>query len=220
MAIELEKVTLENRGDTHRIILSKETQTSNKEIIINLNWTQEVSKKGFFANLLSSSQGIDLDLGCFYELRSGEKMVIDGIQFAHNQGGPRDSVTKQGCLAKAPWIWHSGDDRSGAGDGENILVNPIGLRDLKRVTVYCFIYEGVAKWMDTNAVVTVKIPENPDIVVEMGKQNSPQKFCAIAEILFDAIDSITVKKLVTFHAGHADCDKTYGWGLQWQAGSK
>ena len=74
--------------------------------------------------------------------------------------------------------------------------------------------------MDTNAVVTVKIPENPDIVVEMGKQNSPQKFCAIAEILFDAIDSITVKKLVTFHAGHADCDKTYGWGLQWQAGSK
>ncbi len=90
MAIELEKVTLENRGDTHRIILSKETHTSNKEIIINLNWTQEVSKKGFFANLLSSSQGIDLDLGCFYELRSGEKMVIDGVQFAHNQGGPRD----------------------------------------------------------------------------------------------------------------------------------
>ena len=44
MAIELEKVTLENRGDTHRIILSKETQTSNKEIIINLNWTQKFQK--------------------------------------------------------------------------------------------------------------------------------------------------------------------------------
>ena len=37
MAIELKKVTLENRGDSHRIILSKETQKSNQEIIINLN---------------------------------------------------------------------------------------------------------------------------------------------------------------------------------------
>lgn len=45
MAIELKKVTLENRGDSHRIILSKETQKSNQEIIINLNWTQEVAKK-------------------------------------------------------------------------------------------------------------------------------------------------------------------------------
>ncbi|PKN72314.1 MAG: stress protein [Candidatus Cloacimonetes bacterium HGW-Cloacimonetes-3] len=220
MAIELKKVTLENRGDSHRIVLSKESQTSTSEIIINLNWTQEVAKKGFFANLLNSSQGIDLDLGCFYELRSGEKMVIDGIQFAHNQGGPRERATKQGCLTRAPWIWHSGDDRSGAGDGENILVNPKGIKELKRIIVYCFIYDGVAKWMETNAVVTVKVPENPDIVVEMGKQNSTLKFCAIAEILLDATDSITVKKLLTFHTGHAECDKAYGWGLQWHAGSK
>lgn len=72
----------------------------------------------------------------------------------------------------------------------------------------------------TNAVVTVKVPENPDIVVEMGKQYSTQKFCAIAEILFDSNNSITVKKLVTFHNGHADCDKTHNWGMKWTAGSK
>jgi tellurite resistance protein TerA len=128
-------------------------------------------------------------------------------------------VTRQGCYTQAPWIWHTGDDRSGAGDGENILINPQGASELKRITVYTFIYEGVAKWAETNAVITVKVPGNPDIIVEMGKQYSPEKFCAIAEILFDS-DSMTVKKLVTFHSGHSDCDQAYHWGMQWRAGSK
>jgi Uncharacterized protein involved in stress response len=215
MAINLNKITLEKQGDSHKIDLTKGGDNSTKEIIINLNWTQ---KKGFWASLMSSA--IDLDLGCFYELQNGEKSVIDGIQFAHGQGGPKNISTKQGRYTGSPWIWHTGDDRSGAGDGENILVNPQGLPDLKRIIVYCFIYEGVAKWTESNAVVTVKVSGNPDIVVEMGQQNNSQKFCAIAEILFDKSNSITVRKLVTFHNGHGECDKAYNWGMQWRAGSK
>ena len=88
------------------------------------------------------------------------------------------------------------------------------------MTIYCFIYEGVAKWAETNAVVTIKVADNPDIVVEMGKQHSDKTFCAIAEISFGTDNSMTVKKLVTFHGGHDDCDKTYGWGMQWRAGGK
>ena len=215
MAINLNKITLEKQGDSHKIDLTKGSDNSAKEIIINLNWTQ---KKGFWASFMSSA--IDLDLGCFYELQNGEKSVIDGIQFAHGQGGPKNISTKQGRYTGSPWIWHTGDDRSGAGDGENILVNPQGLPDLKRIIVYCFIYEGVAKWTESNAVVTVKVSGNPDIVVEMGQQNKSQKFCAIAEILFDQSNSITVRKLVTFHNGHGECDKAYNWGMQWRAGSK
>jgi tellurite resistance protein TerA len=209
MAIRLEK-----QGDTHRIDLTKHGDDTSKEIVINLNWAQ---KKGFWASLTNSN--VDLDLGCWYELQNGNKSCIDGLQFAQGQGGSKNQVTRQGCYAQAPWIWHSGDDRSGAGDGENIRINPQGASDLKRITVYTFIYEGVAKWAETNVVVTVKVPGNPDIIVEMGKQYSPEKFCAIAEILFDS-DSMTVKKLVTFHNGHSDCDKQYGWGMQWRAGSK
>jgi tellurite resistance protein TerA len=214
MATILNKITLEKQGDSHKIDLSKHGDNASKEIVINLNWTQ---KKGFWAALTQSA--IDLDLGVWYELQNGNKSCIDGLQFAHNQGGARNKVTKQGCYTQAPWIWHSGDDRSGAGDGENILINPQGLSDLKRITVYTFIYEGAAKWAETNAVVTVKVSGNPDIVVEMGKQYSSEKFCAIAEILFDS-NSMTVKKLVTFHNGHGECDKRYGWGMKWHAGSK
>ena len=217
MAINLQKVTLEKQGDTHTIDLSKKTPDLNQEITINLQWSQG-SKKGFFGGLFSND--IDLDLGCFYELNNGEKTVIDGLQFSQNRGGPRNSKTRQGRYTDSPWIWHTGDDRgAGSGSGENILVNPSGIPNLKRIVVYAFIYEGVAKWQETNAVVTVKVPGNPDIAVEMGKQISPNTFCAIAEILFTP-NSIAVKKLVTFHTSHNDCDRQYNWGMQWSAGSK
>ncbi|MDR2563329.1 MAG: stress protein [Prevotellaceae bacterium] len=217
MAINLNKITLEKQGDSHKIDLTKRGDSVSKEVIINLNWTQK--KKGFWASLTQSP--IDLDLGCWYELRDGNKSCIDGLQFSKGRGGAKNQVTRQGCYTQKPWIWHSGDDRSGAAsEGENMLVNIQGASDLKRMTIYCFIYEGAAQWTDTNAVVTIKVPDNPDVVVEMGKQFSVKKFCAIAEILFDTDNSMTVKKLLTFHEGHDDCDTVYGWGMQWRAGGK
>lgn len=149
------------------------------------------------------------------------KSVLDALQFAHDCGGSRDSLTRQGCYVRRPWVWHTGDDRSGAGgEGENILVNSEGSRDLRRILVYCSIYEGVARWSETNAVVTIKVPDNPDVVVEMGQQSDARKFCAIADITFDGHGGMTVKKLVSFHNDHSDCDRAYGWGMQWQAGKK
>ncbi|NDW10521.1 stress protein [Dysgonomonas sp. 520] len=221
MAIDLNKITLEKQGDSHKIDLTKGDSDLSKEIVINLNWTQDTKeKKGFFSKLFSGNSEVDLDLGCFYELNDGQKSVIDGLQFARGQGGPKNRLTRQGYYTGAPWIWHTGDDRAGTGQGENILVNPQGMKDLKRIVVYCFIYEGVAKWDQTNAVATIKVSGNPDIVIEMGKQYSSQKFCALAEILFDQGNSLTVRKLVSFHNGHGDCDKAYSWGMKWSAGSK
>lgn len=219
MSINLQKVTIKNQGDTHSIDLSKK-ETPSREIIINLNWSQGASKKGFLSSLLGSNNDIDLDLGCFYELSNGEKTVIDGLQFSKGQGGSKDRLTRQGRYTNTPWIWHTGDDRgSNIGSGENILVNPAGLQHLKRIVIYCFIYNGAARWTETNAVITIKVAGNPDIEVEMGKQNDQRKFCAIAEIRFHP-GSMQVKKLVTFHNTHAECDKQYHWGMKWTAGAK
>ncbi|MGJ1405531.1 stress protein [Sphingobacterium siyangense] len=217
MAINLEKITLEKKGDSHFIDLSKKGNPITQEININLNWSKG-TKKGIFGSLFSKD--IDLDLGCFYELNNGEKTVIDGLQFSGGKGGTKDRLTRQGRYVAEPWIWHTGDDRgSSSGSGENIIVNPAGLKDLKRMVIYCFIYEGAARWQETNGVVTVKVPGNAEIEVQMGAQSSHSKFCAIAEILFSQ-NSITVRKLVTFHNSHGDCDKAYRWGMQWTAGSK
>ena len=53
----------------------------------------------------------------------------------------------------------------------------------------------------------------------MGQQTSNKRFCAIAQLDFNG-KSIDVKKLVTFHNGHSDCDKVYGWGFNYSPGSK
>ncbi len=148
-------------------------------------------------------------------------MLIDGLQFSHNRGGNRHQQTRQGCYDYAPYIWHQGDDRGGSSSsGETIYVNPKGVNVIKRIIVYTFIYEGVAKWSETNAVVTIKVPGHEDVIVEMGKQFSNKTFCAIAQLDFGGDDSITVKRLITFHDGHKDCDMMYGWGFNYSPGSK
>lgn len=210
-------IILEKGGDTHRINLEKPSgRPLTGEIVINLDW----NKGGFFKTLFGGA-AVDLDLGCFYELRNGKKMLIDGLQFSHGRGGNRHQVSRQGCYDQAPYIWHQGDDRGGgASSGETILVNPNGVSQIKRIIVYTFIYEGVAKWSETNAVVKVKVPGSEDVIVEMGRQTSSKMFCAIAQLDFGTDNSITVKKLVTFHDGHRECDKQYGWGFNYTQGSK
>ena len=168
-----------------------------------------------------TGKNIDLDLGCFYELRNGNKMLIDGLQFSHGRGGARNQVTRQGCYTQAPYIWHQGDDRGGGADsGETILVNPKGISEIRRITVYTFIYDGVAKWAQTNAVVRISVPGNEDVIVRMGEQDTKKRFCAIASIEIGDDNSMTVKKLVTFHDSHSDCDKAYGWGFKYAPGTK
>lgn len=212
MAIELKK-----GGDTHRIDLTKRTGSNlNGEIIINLDWSK--GKKGLLSIFKSD---IDLDLGCFYEMRDGSKMLIDGLQFAHGRGGRRDQQTRQGCYTMPPYIWHNGDDRGRSDQsGENISVNPKGVNDIKRMVIYTFIYDGVARWAETDAVVKVSVPGAETVEVKMGQQTSDKKFCAIAELTFNGDNSITVKKLVTFHNGHPDCDRAYGWGFTYGPGTK
>lgn len=209
-------IILEKSGDKHRINLEKGNgRTLTGEIVINLDW----SKGGFFKQMFGGA--IDLDLGCFYELCNGQKMLIDGLQFSHGRGGDRHHSTRQGCYDRSPYIWHQGDDRGkGSSSGETILVNPVGVNDIKRIIVYTFIFEGVANWAETNAVVKVQVPGTEDVIVQMGQQNNNKRFCAIAELDFDGSNSITVKKLVTFHDGHSDCDRTYGWGFSYSPGSK
>lgn len=159
-------------------------------------------------------------MGCYYELIDGQVSAIDGLQFAHGKGGPRNQQTRQGCYTRPPYIWHCGDDRgSGSSSGENILINPQGINYIKRIIVYCFIYEGVAMWSESDAVITVKVPNNPEIVVEIGNQTDQRSFCAIASIDFYGTQ-MSVRKEITFHKGHQECDNYYGIGLSYSPGTK
>ena len=62
MAINLQK--------GQKVNLKKNTNTGLGEIHVNLNWNSTPIKKSIFSNLFGG-QGIDLDLGCLFELKDG-----------------------------------------------------------------------------------------------------------------------------------------------------
>lgn len=194
-------IILEKKGAQHHIQLQKDdTQGA---IVIQLRW--------------SNTAPVDLDLGCYYELRNGKRKLIDALQFANGEGGPKDRVTKQGCYNNPPYVWHTGDDR---GDNnasqETIIVNAKGLALIRRIIVYAYIYEGVAQWNLTDAVVNVTVPHQNTVTVKMGETNNKRRFCAIAQLDFDIHNAITVKRLVSFHDSHSGADIQYGWGFKYQ----
>ncbi len=224
-------IVLDKKGQTHNINLTKVKDAINltkgndainlnkgkisTEMRINLNWS---GSKGFLSKLFGSN--VDLDLGCYYRLTDGTRNVIDGLQFAGNRGGKRNQRSLQGSYTLKPYIWHTGDDRTGSSEtGETILVNPAGFALISQIIVYTFIYEGVPKWGDTNAVVTIKVPGNEDIIINMDEYDTSKNFCALAQIDFHE-DKMSVEKLMTFHDGHEECDRAYHWGLAWGQGSK
>lgn len=202
MAVELRK--------GQKVNLNKQQGRSLGEININLNWNQNgTAKKGFFANIFSGNSGIDLDLGCLYELNNGKKGCVQALGNAF------------GSLHQEPYISLDGDDRTGANsNGENLRVNGNMVGQIKKILVYTFIYEGAANWQQANGVVTVKCPGSQDIIVRMDEYNTIQKMCAIAMLENVNNENFSVEKIVRFFNGHEEMDRAFGWGMRWTPGRK
>ena len=166
-------------------------------IKVNLNW--EKGKSGFF------SSGIDLDLGAYIELKNGEKSIIQAL-------GNR--------FEYSPYIKLLADDRTGdSSNGEWIHIDGNNINNVKRIIVFSFIYSGSPNWDKANAVVTLHVPDMPPIETQLNETSSNTGFCAIAELTVEN-NIVAVERLNRFFKGHADCDKAYGWGFKWSAGSK
>jgi len=207
----LSKITLDKPNASTRLSLSK----GMSDIRVKLQWNTQPAqqKKGFFASLLGGNQNTDLDLGIFVELSDGQKFVIDPLQFAHDS-------SRKGALGTVPYVLHSGDDRSGGG-GELILVSGGNIAQIKRLIVYTYIYEGAPQWRATDAHVHIEVPGQSPVDIVMGEQADSRMMCALAQIeVGGGGGTLDVKRLMSFHGGHNECDKMYGWGFRWQAGSK
>lgn len=175
----------------------------NGEILINLNWSQP-ERSGW-----GRQNGIDLDLGCLYELWDGRKGTVQALGNAF------------GSLINPPYISLDGDDRTGnSTDGENLRVNSAMIPQIKRILVYTFIYEGAVNWREAKGIVTVKCPGSKDIIVKMDEYGSNLAMCGIALLENRDGHSLSMEKVVRFFDGHRDLDAAFGWGLRWVVGSK
>ncbi|MBR6014271.1 MAG: TerD domain-containing protein [Selenomonadaceae bacterium] len=206
------KFSSENTSAPKKIEIRKGQKvkiTKNKnglgEIVINLNWSQP-SQSGFFSQFLN--RGIDLDLACLYELKSGE---IGAVQALGNLFGDLNSP---------PYIALDGDDRTGnnAG-GETIRVNGKFINKIERILIFTFIYSGAANWEEAKGIVTVKCPGNPDLIVRMDDYGSKKPTCAIA-LLENVGGTFSVEKIVNFYYDSQQMDEDFDWGLNWTVGRK
>jgi tellurite resistance protein TerA len=207
--VNLSKVELTKKGQS--INLTKSNTQSIGEILVNLNWNQQTRKSGgFFASLFGGgSKGVDLDLGCLYELKDGQRGCVQALG------------NNLGTYYADPYIELDGDDRTGAvSGGENLRINGKKIAEIKRVLVYSFIYEGVANWSEADAVVTVKYPNGADIEVKLNEHRNGKIMCAIAMIENVKNETFKVERLVEYFNGHQDMDRAYGWGMKWVAGKK
>ncbi len=179
------------------------------EILVNLNWNQaKGSKGGFLKGIMGSNKGIDLDLGCMYELKSKQKGVVQGLgkSFGNFQG--------------PPYISLDGDDRTGSvTTGENLRINGNHIADFKRILVYTYIYEGSANWVNADGIVTIKQTDGPDIIVKLD-EDVRKIMCAIALIENVNDQTFSIKRLVQFYSGHQEMDKAFSWGMRWKTGRK
>ena len=208
--VKLDKIVLK-KGQ--KVNLTKKGDTLG-EIVINLNWSQQQSPKpsgGFFSRIFSGaskSGGVDLDLGCLFELKDGYKGVVQALGNAF------------GNLNKPPYIALDGDDRTGSNAaGETIRVNGKFAEKIKRILIFTFIYDGVANWQQVDGVVTVKCPGSPDIVVKMDEYGSNKRLCGIA-LIENTGSTFSVEKIVRFFNDQKYLDEAFNWGLRWTVGSK
>jgi uncharacterized protein involved in tellurium resistance len=173
------------------------------EIIVRLNWSQRTRPDG-------CKTAIDLDLGCLYELKDGQKAEIQALGQSF------------GNFSTTPYIHLGEDDRKGD-KGENLRINGDKVAEFKRILVYAWIYEGIAKWSEAHGVVKIKLLQvinQPDIEVKLENPSDSIQVCAIA--LFENFDDKTFKvsKNEKYFKDLSEMDKDFKWGLHWVYGSK
>ena len=201
MAISLEK--------GKKVSLKKGGSAGLGEILVNLNWNTKPAKKGLLGGLFGGGQGIDLDLGCLFELKDGRKGVVQALGNAF------------GSLNQPPYIALDVDDRTGAvTTGENLRIDGNQIALFKRILVYTFIYEGVANWQQADATVTIKYPGAEDLIVKMDSYNSNDIMCGLVLLENVNDETFSVEKIVQFYSGHPALDAAFHWGMRWQAGRK
>ncbi|MDM5176312.1 TerD family protein [Massilia sp. DJPM01] len=202
--VSLSKVTLDKRGD--KVSLDKRGGSKGfGRIHVNLNWNRSATS--------ATGKGIDLDLGCMYELADGRPGLVQALG---NVWGDFD---------RPPYMRLAADDRTGqSAEGENLAINGDHFHQLKRALIFAFIYEGAPNWAATDGVVTINMPDQAPIEVRLD-QGGNQMMCAIA-MIENRGGSMQVTKLADYfsqqgrESGHELMDRRFGFGLRWTTGSK
>lgn len=168
-------------------------------------------KAGFFTKMLNKTRnkGVDLDLGCLYELHDGKRGVVQAFGDLF------------GSYDQPPYITLSGDERTGdaEGDDEFIQVNGKHWGDIKRLLLYIYIYDGAPDWSVIRPQIHVDVPGEPPLVIVPSVHRSELSLCALAG-MENIRNGIRLTNYTEYFPGHSEMDRAFGFGLQWADGQK
>ena len=176
----------------------------------------KTKKTGFFEKILGKaekvvekSKGVDLDVGCLYELKNGKRGAIQafGEMF--------------GSLEEEPYIKLSGDERTGEAEGEDEIIFVNGKRwdEFKRIIIYVYIYGGADSWEMVKPQIQVRVPEEKPMIVSLSARREELALCAVAG-LENVRGGIRMTNFLEYFPGHAEMDRAFGFGLEWADGRK
>jgi tellurite resistance protein TerA len=221
--VSLSKITLEKRGD--KVSLEKAPRGGFGRIRVNLNWNQnpapevaEPKKQGFLSRVMSSvtaptSRGIDLDVGCMFELMDGTPGCVQALG------------NSWGNFNLAPYIHLESDDRAGTSkDGESLFINGDQFHQIKRALIFTFIYKGAPNWAATDGVVNIEVPGRAPVEVRLDNGTNAS-MCAIA-MIDNKGGNVEITKLVEYFqqsgakSTHELINDRFDFGLRFKAGSK
>lgn len=167
--------------------------------------------KGIFGKWFKKVRkvGVDLDIGCLYEMQDGTRGSIQAFG------------EKFGDFNDAPYISLSGDERTGDAEGhdEYMLINGRKWSEIKRMLVYIYIYKGAPSWSIIKPQVVIDVPGENDFYVTLDAHDDQLDLCAVGE-LESVRGGIKLTNRTEYFPGHEEMDRAFGYGLEWAEGAK
>lgn len=181
-------------------------------MLIGVAWDNiRVEKAGLFGRFFKkvAKVGVDLDIGCLYEMQDGTRGSIQAFG------------EKFGSYNNPPYVSLSGDERTGDAEGhdEYMLVNGAKWNEIKRMLVYIYIYKGAPSWSEIKPQVVIDVPGENDLYVTLGAHDDALCLCAVGE-LENIRGGIKLTNRTEYFPGHEEMDRAFGYGLSWEDGRK
>lgn len=168
--------------------------------------------KGFFDRFFKKTvqrKGIDMDLGCLYVLKDGSRGAVQAF-----------GDTK-GAFDTPPYLFLDGDERTGDKDGRDELIHLNGAHweEIEKVLIYTYIYAGAQSFAEVRPQVQLLVPGETPVVVSLNARREELDLCAVA-MIENIRGGIKLTTHLEYYPGHAEMDRAFGFGLQWEQGQK
>ena len=200
---------LSNPGQTKAV---PKPQGGFAPVHIGLSWNNTVTENlGFVKKLFkkATKQGVDLDLGCLYVLKNGERGCIQAFG------------EKFGSYDSAPFISLSGDERTGdaEGDDEILHLNAAHWDEIKQILIYCYIYKGPTLWKEIQPKLRINLEGQTPIQTQSDIPEDTMNVCALINIK-NQKGGMHFTNHSEYFASQAAMSRAFGFGIEWGDGHK